>query len=88
MINWKVRFNNRTWVAGFISQLMIIIEMVFTGLNVIGVTHIHLSAAVQNYILSLVNAVLILLSMFGIIQDPTTKGYSDSAQALTYNEPK
>ncbi len=88
MINWKVRFKNWTWVAGFLSQIMIVIELVLTGLNTLGVTHIQLTDAVKNYILTLANAVFILLSMLGIVQDPTTKGYSDSDQALEYDKPK
>lgn len=88
LINWKVRFQNKSWITGFISQILIVLEMVLTGLNAIGVTHIHLTAAVQSYILTLANALLILLSMLGIIQDPTTKGYADSEQALTYEKPK
>lgn len=88
MVNWKVRFRNWKWVAGFLSQIMIVIEMVLTGLNTIGVTHIELTDAVKNFILTLANAIFILLSMLGIVQDPTTKGYSDSEQALKYNEPK
>lgn len=88
MINWKVRFNNWNWVASFISQLLLILELILAGLNSIGVTHIQLTDAIKNYILTLANAVFILLSMLGIIQDPTTKGYSDSQQALKYEKPK
>ena len=32
--------------------------------------------------------VSIIVSLLGIINDPTTKGLSDSAQAMTYTEPK
>lgn len=88
MINWRVRFRNWTWVAGFLSQIMIVIEMVLTGLNTLGVTHFQLTDAVKDYILTLANALFILLSMLGIVQDPTTRGYSDSEQALNYDKPK
>jgi phi LC3 family holin len=43
---------------------------------------------IKDYVLGIANAVFILLSMLGIVQDPTTKGYSDSEQALKYDEPK
>lgn len=88
LINWKVRFKNGPWVAAFISQIVIVVEIVLTGLNMMGITHIHLTDAVKNYILSLANAVFVLLSMLGIVQDPTTKGYGDSEQALKYESPK
>jgi phi LC3 family holin len=29
-----------------------------------------------------------LLSLLGIVQDPTTKGYGDSERALQYKDPK
>ncbi|MEK4846427.1 phage holin [Bacillus sp. FSL W8-0183] len=35
-----------------------------------------------------INALLIFLSAIGIIDDPTTKGVSDSNQALEYDEPR
>ncbi|WP_160719000.1 phage holin [Bacillus sp. USDA818B3_A] len=88
MINWKVRFKNRKWVIAFISQMMIIAETVLAGLNTMGLISFHLTDAIQDSILTIVNSVFILLSMLGIIQDPTTKGYSDSEHALKYKEPK
>lgn len=88
MINWKCRFQNWTWVAAFISQIMIVVEIVLTGLHSLGVTPFQLTDGIKNYILTLANAVFILLSMLGIVQDPTTKGYADSGQALKYKKPK
>ena len=32
--------------------------------------------------------VSVIVSLWGVINDPTTKGLSDSAQAMTYTEPK
>jgi phi LC3 family holin len=88
VINWKVRFKNWGWVSGFIAQILIVAELVLTGLNSMGVTDLHLTDMVKDYVLGIANAVFILLSMLGIVQDPTTKGYSDSEQALKYDEPK
>lgn len=88
MINWKVRFKNRNWVLAFVSQLMIVAQMVLGGLNALGITDFQLSNAIQESILTFVNAVFILLSMLGLVQDPTTKGLGDSERALTYKEPK
>ena len=39
-------------------------------------------------LLEVVNVVFALLTILGIVTDPTTKGYSDSEQALTYTTPK
>ena len=35
-----------------------------------------------------VDTVFLLLVLLGIVNDPTTHGFSDSEQALTYKEPK
>ena len=87
MINWKVRFKNKSWVIAFVAQLMIVAQMLLGGLNALGITDFQLSDAIQQSILTFVNALFILLSMMGLVQDPTTKGMSDSARAKTYKEP-
>ncbi len=87
MINWRVRFRNKNWVIAFISQLLIVAQMVLSGLNTLDIIHFQLSDAVQDYILTLANAVLILLSLLGIVQDPTTKGFGDSERAMNYKDP-
>ncbi|WP_335390656.1 phage holin [Neobacillus drentensis] len=87
MINWKVRLKNRNWVIAFISQIMIVAQMVLAGLNSFGLIDFQLTDAIQNGVLTFVNAVFVLMSMLGIVQDPTTKGYRDSERALTYKDP-
>lgn len=87
MINWKVRFKNRSWVMAFVAQLMIVAQMLLQGLNALGITDFQLTDTIQQSILTFINGVFILLSVMGLIQDPTTKGMSDSERAKTYKEP-
>ena len=87
MINWKVRFKNRNWVIAFVSQVLIVAQLVLTGLNTMGLVDFQLTDAVQNSVITIVNAIFVVLSMLGIVQDPTTKGYGDSERALNYKEP-
>ncbi|WP_413300513.1 phage holin [Bacillus sp. 1P10SD] len=87
MINWKVRLRNKHWVVAFISQLMIMAQMVLAGLNSLGVTDFQLTNAIQGTVLTFVNVVFVVLSLMGVVQDPTTKGYGDSERALNYKEP-
>ncbi|MEW9051457.1 MAG: phage holin [Neobacillus sp.] len=87
MINWKVRFQNRNWVIAFVAQLFIVAQMLLGGLNSLGVTDFQLSDAIQESILAFINAVFILLSMLGLVQDPTTKGIRDSERAMKYTKP-
>ncbi|MGG1674498.1 phage holin [Neobacillus sp. NRS-1170] len=87
MINWKVRFRNKNWVIAFISQLMIVAQLVLAGLNSLGITDFQLTDAIQNSILTLVNVIFVILSMLGLVQDPTTKGFGDSERAMNYKDP-
>ena len=36
----------------------------------------------------MVNAVFVVLTILGVVTDPTTEGVADSTQALTYIAPK
>jgi phi LC3 family holin len=87
LVNWSVRFKNKAWVVAFISQLMIVAQIVLEGLNILGWTSFRLTEELQNEILLLVNGVFMILAMLGIIQDPTTKGYRDSKRAMEYKAP-
>ena len=87
-INWSVRFKNKLWVSAFVSQLFIVVQIVLVGLNGIGVTDFELTKEVEGWILTLVNAIFVILASSGLVQDPTVQGVSDSDKALLYEEPK
>lgn len=87
-INWKVRIKNPYfWIQIGIAILMPILA--YMGLSVEDLTswgklgEILLSAISNPYVIGLV-----AVSVFNAIQDPTTKGLSDSENALSYTEPK
>jgi len=82
-INWAVRMKNKAfWIAAIPAALLLLsqvlglfgINLDFTGLN--------------NQLLAIVGTVFGLLTVFGVVNDPTTSGASDSDQALQYTEPK
>ncbi len=87
-INWKVRFKNPTFVAGIILAIWTPI-LAYAGLTPADLTSwstvgsLLLSAIMNPYVL-----VLICVSVYNAIVDPTTKGISDSKLAMTYDEPK
>lgn len=87
MINWKIRLKNKHWVLAFVSQVMIVLQMVLSGLNMLGLIHFELTQTIQSSVLTLINAIFVILSMLGLVQDPTTKGYGDSERALNYKDP-
>ena len=47
----------------------------------------HRPVVTQDAVLQLVTAVLQVLSLLGLIVDPTTAGVADSQRALRYEEP-
>ena len=79
-MNWKVRFKNKVWLTSFIS---LIVTFTYTLLGLFGVV----PSVSQNTVMQVVNQFLLLLSMVGVIVDPTTDGISDSDRAMTYDEP-
>ncbi len=82
-INWLVRIKNKQFWLTLIPAVLLLIQVVAA---VFGYT-LDLGD-LGNKLLAVVNALFAVLSILGIVTDPTTKGVSDSAQAMTYTQPK
>ena len=82
-INWLVSIKNKTFWIALIPALLLLIQVIAA---VFGYT-LDLGE-LGNQLLAVVNALFAVLSILGIVVDPTTAGVNDSQQALTYNEPK
>ena len=82
MINWKVRLKNvNVWLAAIPAALLVaqsIAALFGFALPV---------QAVEGKLLDLINAVFGLLTILGIVNDPTTRGLRDSNRALEYQNP-
>lgn len=83
MINWKVRIKNKNFWLSFIPGVLLFIQV---AASVFGFTLDF--GELGNKLIEVVNAVFLLLSIMGVVNDPTTEGFSDSTQAMTYEEPK
>ena len=83
MINWKVRLKNKTFWVALIPAVLLLVQVVAA---VFGYT-LDLGD-LGNKLLEVVNALFAVLTILGIVTDPTTAGVSDSKQALTYKTPK
>lgn len=87
-INWKVRFSNPVFVAQLVLAVFIPI-LAYMGLTAQDLTTWGklfglLFEAVSNpYVL-----VLVVVSVYNSITDPTVAGLSDSEQALKYDRPR
>ncbi len=82
-INWEVRIKNKAFWAALIPAVLLLVQVV---------------AAVFGYelnlgdlgdkLLAVVNALFMVLTILGVVTDPTTEGVTDSKRALTYKKPE
>lgn len=80
-VNWKARLQSGPFWMGVISA---VVAAVFAIIPMCGV---ELSVTADQ-VLNVATLILMIPASIGIISDPTTKGLSDSAQALTYDKPR
>ena len=82
-MNWLVRIKNKTFWLTLVPAVLLLVQVVAA---VFGYSLDF--GDLGNKLLAVVNAVFALLAILGVVNDPTTAGVTDSAQALTYQEPK
>lgn len=83
MINWKVRAKNKTFWLALVPAFLLLIQAVAQVFNIsLDFTNLNKD------LLGVVNALFVVLTILGVVADPTTKGVGDSTQALTYSKPK
>lgn len=83
MLNWKVRIKNKAFWLALVPALLLLVQ---AGAAVVGVAIDW--GELGNRLLALINAVFALLSVLGVVNDPTTQGLADSSLAMTYQKPK
>lgn len=83
-INWKVRIANKDFWMAMIPAVLLLIQAIGAPLGLV-----LDFGELGNQLLAIVNAVFAVLTILGIVNDPTTNGMMcDSKQAMTYGEPK
>ena len=82
-INWTVRIKNKAFWMALIPALFVFVQMVMA---IFGFEFDFTELSMK--ILAAVDALFLILSIIGIVTDPTTKGLGDSIQALGYREPR
>ena len=82
MINWKVRVKNKAFWVALIPAVILVVQLV-AGLFGWGID----LTGISGKLVAIVDAIFVVLTILGIVQDPTTKGIKDSDRALTYEEP-
>lgn len=83
MINWRVRIRNKLFWLTLVPAVLVLICAI-ADVAGIKLDFTDLGAKLT----ALVEAVFAVLSILGIVVDPTTEGVSDSLQAMTYEYPK
>lgn len=81
-INFKVRAKNKSFWLALIPAVLLLVQVVLAPLGYnwdYGVLNQQLAA--------IINALFAVLSIVGVITDPTTVGVSDSERALGYTVP-
>ena len=82
-INWQVRVANKDFWLSLIPAVLLLVQAIGAPLGLV-----LDFGELGNQLLAIVNAVFTLLAIWGIVNDPTTNGMSDSKLAMTYEAPK
>lgn len=82
-INWQVRIKNKDFWISMIPAVLLLIQVVVAVFGV----EIDLGD-LGNKLLAVVNAAFAVMTIAGVVNDPTTASMSDSQRAMSYTEPK
>lgn len=83
MINWKIRIKNKNFWIAMIPAILLLIQ------QIAGIFGISIDLGdLGDKLLAVINTIFVILTLVGVVSDPTTTGISDSEQALNYTEPK
>jgi phi LC3 family holin len=82
-INWMVRIKNKAFWLAIIPAVLLLVQAVAGAFGFV----LELGE-IGDKLLEIVNAVFVVLSLLGIVADPTTIGMGDSQRALKYVDPR
>lgn len=82
-INWKVRIKNKVFWLALVPAVLLLIQVVAAVFGI----DLNLDA-LGDKLLAVVNALFAVLTILGVVTDPTTVGVSDSKQAMEYDKPR
>ena len=82
-INWIVRLKNKAFWVAIIPAILLLAQ------QVCGMFGVKIEiAGLTDQLLAIIGTVFAILSLIGIVNDPTVATLSDSNQAMTYTKPK
>lgn len=83
LVNLKVRIANRNFWLTLIPAVLLLAQVVAAPFG-----YKFEIEGISSQLIAIVNALFAVLAILGVINDPTTAGFSDSALAMTYDAPK
>ena len=82
-INWKVRIKNKVFWLALIPAVLLLAHVVAAVFGY----ELHIEA-IGDKLTAVINALFAVLTILGVVTDPTTAGISDSKQAMEYDKPR
>ena len=82
-INWKIRIKNKVFWLALVPAVLLLVQVVAAVFGI----DLNLDA-LGDKLLAVVNALFAVLTILGVVTDPTTVGISDSRQAMEYDKPR
>ena len=81
--NWIVRLKNKAFWMAIVPAILLLAQ------QICGMFGIKIEiAGLTDQLLAIIGTVFAILSLIGVVNDPTVATLSDSNQAMTYTEPK
>ena len=82
-INWIVRLKNKTFWVAIIPAILLLAQQICALFGV----ELNI-AGLSDQLIAIVGTAFSVLTLVGIVNDPTVASLSDSEQAMTYTEPR
>lgn len=82
-INWKVRIKSKAFWSALIPALLVLAQVVAVPLG-----YDFQIGKLSDQLIAILNAVFVVLSILGIVVDPTTSGLTDNSNVMEYKEPR
>ena len=82
-INWKVRIKSMNFWLAIVPAFLLLVQVVAVPFG-----YDFEIEPLNSQLIAIINAVFAVLSILGVITDPTTVGVSDSTRALQYDKLK
>lgn len=81
-INLKLRLKNKAFWITLIPAVLLLIQVVLApfGIN-------FKFGVLNDQLLAIVNAIFAVLTILGVVSDPTVNGFADSERAMSYKIP-